>query len=66
MVDAAGNAFREIENADEGFIGKEIGGFEAGDGEMMFDVGLGIGEGEGFEGIADGDALIEGSMGGVA
>ena len=32
----------------------------------MFDVGLGIGEGEGLKGIADGDALIEGSVDGVA
>ena len=63
LVNAPRNAFCEIENANEGLVRKQHGGFENGDGKMMFDVGLSISEGEGLEGVADGDALIKCGVG---
>ena len=65
VVDEAGNAFGlVVQGGDEG-IGEKLAGV-TGDGQLMFDVSGSFGQVEGREGIADGDALVEGLVGSEA
>ena len=65
VVDPPGDTFGVIVDEGQEAVGEE-GVLATGDAEMVFDVGGGLLEVEGFEVVADGDALAEGLEGSEA
>jgi hypothetical protein len=65
VVDQAGNTFGLVVQGGDESIGEKLAGV-TGDGQLMFDVSGGFGQVEGREGVADGDALVEGLIGSKA
>ena len=65
VVDLASDALGVIVDGGEEGVGEE-GVVATGDAEMVFDVGGGLLEVEGFEVVTDGDALVEGLKGSEA
>jgi hypothetical protein len=65
VVDLASDALGVIVDGGEEGVGEE-GVLATGDAEMVFDVGGGLLEVEGFEVVTDGDALVEGLKGSEA
>jgi hypothetical protein len=65
VIDEPGDALGVVIESGEEGIGEELV-VVADEAEMMFDVAGGLLEVEGREGVADGDALVEGLIGGKA
>lgn len=65
IVDLAGDALGVVEESGDETVGEERL-LSAGETEMMFDVSAGLLEIEGGEMITNGDALLEGLIGGKA
>jgi hypothetical protein len=65
VVDSAGDALGVVVDQGDKAIGED-GVLASGDAEVVFDVGSGFLEVEGFEVIADGNALMERLVGGKA